>query len=136
MGLYKCLICIIDFTCVDATLFNVGAISNFRGLYEEKNRFSTIIYSILVFARFGFVKFMENQTAKGRAASMIPTVSLGTVAEEDVANSIETQGRIVAKYDVDIVAKVSGSLLQKHFNEGDYVQKGQLYLQLTRRNMQ
>ncbi len=58
---------------------------------------------------------MENQTAKGRAASMIPTVSLGTVAEEDVANSIETQGRIVAKYDVDIVAKVSGSLLHRVF---------------------
>ncbi len=93
---------------------------------RKKIGLALLFIVFLVFARFGFVKFMENQTAKGRAASMIPTVSLGTVAEEDVANSIETQGRIVAKYDVDIVAKVSGSLLQKHFNEGDYVQKGQL----------
>lgn len=57
---------------------------------------------------------------------MIPKVSVDTVKSEEVANSIEAPGRVVAKYNVDIVAKVSGSLLNKHFMEGDYVQKGQL----------
>ncbi len=57
---------------------------------------------------------------------MVPVVSVDSVKVEDIANSIEAPGRVVAKYSVDIVAKVSGSLLNKHFNEGDYVQKGQL----------
>lgn len=80
----------------------------------------------LVFARFGFVKFMEGQSAKQKMASMVPNVMLDTVKEEDVSNSIEASGRITAKYSVDIVAKVSGSLLHKHFTEGDFVKKGQL----------
>jgi len=93
---------------------------------RKKIGLALLVIVCLVFARFAFVKFMESQTAKSRAASMIPTVSLDSVKEEDIANSIEASGRVVAKYDVDIVAKVSGSLLQKHFKEGDYVQKGQL----------
>ncbi len=80
----------------------------------------------LVFARFGFVKFMESQSAKQKMASMMPNVMLDTVKEEEVSNSIEASGRITAKYSVDIVAKVSGSLLHKHFTEGDFVKKGQL----------
>ncbi len=93
---------------------------------RKKIGFALLLIVFLVFARFAFVKFMEKQTAKSRAASMIPVVSTDVVKAEDIANSIEASGRIVAKYNVDIVAKVSGSLLNKHFQEGDYVQKGQL----------
>ncbi len=85
-----------------------------------------LLVVFLVFARFGFVKFTEKQTAKNRALASIPVVSLDTVKEEDIANSLEASGRVVAQYSVDIVAKVSGSLLNKHFMEGDYVKKGQL----------
>lgn len=93
---------------------------------KKKIILALLIVLFMVFARFVYVKFIENQTAKGRAASMIPKVSIDTVKSEYIANSIEASGRIVAKYNVDIVAKVSGSLLNKHFQEGDYVQKGQL----------
>lgn len=93
---------------------------------RKKIGFALLLIVFLVFARFAFVKFMEKQTAKSRAASMIPVVSTDVVKAEDIANSIEASGRIVAKYNVDIVAKVSGSLLNKHFQEGDYVRKGQL----------
>ncbi len=93
---------------------------------RKKIGFALLLVVFLVFARFAFVKFMEKQNAKSRAASMVPVVSVDSVKVEDIANSIEAPGRVVAKYSVDIVAKVSGSLLNKHFNEGDYVQKGQL----------
>lgn len=93
---------------------------------RKKIAFALLLVVFLVFARFAFVKFMEKQNAKSRAASMVPVVSVDSVKVEDIANSIEAPGRVVAKYSVDIVAKVSGSLLNKHFNEGDYVQKGQL----------
>ena len=49
----------------------------------------------LVFARFGFVKFMESQSAKQKMASMMPNVMLDTVKEEEVSNSIEASGRIL-----------------------------------------
>lgn len=93
---------------------------------RKKISLALLVVAFLVFARFAYVKFIENQIAKGRAASMVPVVSLDTVKEEEISNSIEAPGRIAAKYSVDIVAKVSGSLLKKHFTEGDYVQKGQL----------
>ncbi len=93
---------------------------------RKKIALALLIVVLLVFARFAYVKFIETQTAKGRAAAMVPVVSLETVKEEEISNSIEAPGRIAAKYSVDIVAKVSGSLLKKHFMEGDYVQKGQL----------
>lgn len=93
---------------------------------RKKIGLALLIIALLVFARFAYVKFTEAQTAKSRAAAMMPVVSLDSVKEEEISNSIEAPGRITAKYSVDIVAKVSGSLLRKHFMEGDYVQKGQL----------
>lgn len=93
----------------------------------RKNIFIALIVVVsLVVLRFGFVKFMEGQSAKMKALSMVPTVAVGTIGEEEVSNSIEASGRVTAQYNVDIVAKVSGSLLQKHFVEGEYVKKGQL----------
>ena len=93
---------------------------------RKKIGLALLIIALLVFARFAYVKFTEAQTAKSRAAAMMPVVTLDSVKEEEISNSIEAPGRIAAKYSVDIVAKVSGSLLRKHFMEGDYVQKGQL----------
>ncbi len=93
---------------------------------RKKIGLAILIVALMVFARFAYVKFTEAQNAKGRAAAMMPVVSLDTVKEEEIANSIEAPGRIAAKYSVDIVAKVSGSLLKKHFMEGDYVKQGQL----------
>lgn len=80
----------------------------------------------LVFLRFAYVKFMENISAKGKAAAMLPAVTLGTVEEAEVSNSIEASGRVTAKYSVDIIAKVTGTLQNKHFTEGDFVKKGQV----------
>ncbi len=85
-----------------------------------------LVAVFFVVARFGYVKFAENMSAKQKAASMMPMVALGTVEEAEIANSIEASGRITAKYSVDVVAKVSGTLERKHFTEGDFVKKGQV----------
>ena len=42
----------------------------------------------------------------------------------------ESTGRVEAKYSIDIVARVSGFLQKKYFNEGDFVKKGQLLFQI------
>lgn len=42
----------------------------------------------------------------------------------------ESTGRVEAKYSVDLVARVSGFLLKKYFNEGDFVHEGQTIFQI------
>ncbi|MBP3820887.1 efflux RND transporter periplasmic adaptor subunit [bacterium] len=44
--------------------------------------------------------------------------------------SAESTGRVEAKYSVDLMARVPGFLTKKYFNEGDFVKKGQLLLQI------
>lgn len=48
----------------------------------------------------------------------------------------ESTGRVEAKYSVDVIARVSGFLLKKYFNEGDFVHKGQTIFQIDPREYQ
>ena len=57
---------------------------------------------------------------------MTPKVKLSQAGEIEYKNEIEAPGRIVAKYSVDLVARVDGYLQEKRFNEGDFVKKGQV----------
>lgn len=50
--------------------------------------------------------------------------------------SAESTGRVEAKYSVDVVARVPGFLLKKHFKEGDFVKEGQLLFQIDPREYQ
>ena len=56
---------------------------------RKKIGLALLIIALLVFARFAYVKFTEAQTAKSRAAAMMPVVSLDSVKEEEISNSIE-----------------------------------------------
>lgn len=42
----------------------------------------------------------------------------------------QSTGRVEAKYSIDVMARVSGFLNKKFFNEGDFVKKGQLLFQI------
>lgn len=57
------------------------------------------------------------------------TVEVANPTAQDIYPSFTTTGRIEAQYSVDIVARVSGWLQKKYFQDGDKVTKGQkLYL--------
>ncbi len=53
------------------------------------------------------------------------TVEVAKPMSKNINPSYETTGRIEAKYSVDIIARVSGWLQEKYFQEGDKVTKGQ-----------
>lgn len=55
---------------------------------------------------------------------------------EEVNISVESTGRVEAKYSVDVIARVSGFLLKKYFKEGDFVKKGQLLFQIDPKEYQ
>lgn len=71
-------------------------------------------------ARFAYSKYLSS---RGRG-QQIPAVVVDTVKEKDVIQSFEAPGRIVSKYKVSILARISGYLQKSYFKEGDYVKEG------------
>lgn len=52
------------------------------------------------------------------------------VETKSVIRSFEAPGRVVSKYRVDVMARISGYLLKSYFKEGDYVKVGQVLFQI------
>ena len=72
-----------------------------------------------------------------RPAMMQPKeVVVNEPQTEEVNISVESTGRVEAKYSVDVIARVSGFLLKKYFKEGDFVKKGQLLFQIDPKEYQ
>lgn len=72
-----------------------------------------------------------------RQAMMQPKeVVVNEPQTEEVNISVESTGRVEAKYSVDVIARVSGFLLKKYFKEGDFVKKGQLLFQIDQKEYQ
>lgn len=71
-----------------------------------------------------------------QAMKMPKEVVIDNPKMEETFISAESTGRVEAKYSVDVVARVSGFLLKKYFQEGDFVHKGQLLFQIDPREFQ
>lgn len=79
--------------------------------------FAICIRYVLSFAGAYFkVKAMKNRPA--------PDVVVETIKEDSVIQSFEAPGRVVSKYQVSIMARISGYLQKSYFKEGDYVKAG------------
>lgn len=65
--------------------------------------------------------YMKGKAMKNRPA---PNVVVETVKEDSVIQSFEAPGRVVSKYQVSIMARISGYLQKSYFKEGDYVKAG------------
>lgn len=68
-----------------------------------------------------FGTYMKMQMVKKRPA---PEVVVETVKDENVIQNFEAPGRVVSKYQVSIMARISGYLQKSFFKEGDYVKAG------------
>ena len=71
-----------------------------------------------------------------RAMMMPKEVVVDNPHVMEINVSAEATGRVEAKYSVDVVARVPGFLIEKHFKEGDFVKKGQLIFQIDPREYQ
>lgn len=65
--------------------------------------------------------YMKGKAMKNRPA---PNVVVEAVKEDSVIQSFEAPGRVVSKYQVSIMARISGYLQKSFFKEGDYVKAG------------
>ena len=83
-----------------------------------------IIIAAILF-RYGsniFDKVMQGRAAKNKPA---PAVTVQTVENADIIRSFEAPGRVVSKYQVNVLARISGYLQKSYFKEGDFVKAGQ-----------
>lgn len=89
---------------------------------------SVIIAAILI--RYGFSMFGTIMQGKAMKNKPAPSVTVQEVETKNVIRSFEAPGRVVSKYRVDVMARISGYLLKSYFKEGDYVKAGQVLFQI------
>ena len=59
-----------------------------------------------------------------------PVVTVTTIKTEEIIHSFEAPGRVVSKYQVNVMACISGYLQKSFFKEGDFVKAGQTLFQI------
>ena len=89
----------------------------------------SIIVAAIIF-RYGYTLFGQIMTGKAMKNKPAPQVVVETVEDENVIRSFEAPGRVVSKYRVDVLARISGYLRTSYFKEGDYVIAGQPLFQI------
>ena len=92
---------------------------------KKKILFIIIIVLVLISIRFAVSIFSSYMKQKARSNYVPPLVSVEEVKQEKVIQSFEAPGRVVSKYQVSIMARVSGYLQKSYFKEGDYVKAGE-----------
>ena len=65
-----------------------------------------------------------------RKGSTAPAVTVATVETADVVRQFEAPARVMAKYRVEVLARISGYLTKSYFKEGDFVKAGQILFEI------
>lgn len=89
---------------------------------------SVVIAAILI--RYGVSMFQSIMQGKAMANRPAPSVTVQEVETKNVIRSFDAPGRVVSKYRVDVMARISGYLLKSYFKEGDTVRAGQVLFQI------
>ena len=93
---------------------------------KKKLIIAAIVIVGLVVLRYAITFISQINRQKAIAASYIIKVQTQKVQNMEVEKNLEFPARIESSDKVDIVARIDGYLQKKHFNEGDFVKKGQV----------
>lgn len=97
----------------------------------KKNIFIIIALVIAAVAiRYGISLYNGIQQGKALKNKKAPQVTVSTVKESEIIRSFEAPGRVISKYQVNIMARISGYLQKSFFKEGDFVKAGQTLFQI------
>ena len=84
--------------------------------------FSSAAAALLIAAALGSCI----NSADGGSQTAAPTDSVAPVRADSAAVTRGYPGYLVSEKTVDVVSRIDGTLLRKHYNEGDYVKAGQV----------
>ena len=97
----------------------------------RKNIIIILLIAIgLIAARWLVSNWNKNASAKQKRAMNAPAVTVDTVKSENVRREFNATARVVAKYRVDVLARIDGYLTKSYFKEGDFVKKGQILFEI------
>lgn len=91
---------------------------------SKKNIYIIILAVILLLAGIGIYKFITGKN-RGNRGKQAPQVIIEPVGEEEIIWTYEAPGRVTSKYQVNVLARISGYLRESYFKEGDFVKAGQ-----------
>lgn len=97
----------------------------------KKNFIIVILIAIvLILGRMLLSNIDKIKNGKLRAKASVPAVAVEVVQSENVIRQFEAPARVVAKYRVNVLARISGYLTKSYFKEGDYVKAGQVLFEI------
>ncbi len=91
----------------------------------KKCHIITAIVGVVSVILAGFLVYNHIEKSKSSSKSSAPQVIIQPVGEEEITWTFEAPGRVVSKYQVKVLARISGYLRESYFKEGDYVKAGQ-----------
>lgn len=92
-----------------------------------------IILAVLllaIIARYGVTVYDNIKTGQAMRNKPAPQVVVEDIQERSIIRTYDAPGRVVAKYRVDVLARISGYLTKSYFKEGDFVKAGQTLFQI------
>lgn len=88
-----------------------------------------IVVAALLF-RYGFSVYDRVMQTKAMRNKKAPEVTVADIQEAEIIRSFEAPGRVVSKYQVNVMARIAGYLQKSYFKEGDFVKAGQTLFQI------
>ena len=97
----------------------------------KKTIISVIIIAFLLIAgRWILTNLDKIKSTNARKSMAVPAVTVVDVAAEEVVRQFEAPARVMAKYRVDVLARINGYLTKSYFKEGDNVKAGQVLFEI------
>ena len=84
----------------------------------------------LVLGRLLITQIDKSKAANARKNMATPAVTVQEVKNVNVIRQFEAPARVVAKYRVDVLARINGFLTKSYFKEGDFVKAGQVLFEI------
>ncbi|MCQ2754837.1 MAG: efflux RND transporter periplasmic adaptor subunit [bacterium] len=84
----------------------------------------------LILMRFIISAFTHFNNEKKTRQMSAPAVTAEIVDTQNVTRHYDVNARVVAKYRVEVLARINGYLTKSYFKEGDYVKAGQVLFEI------
>lgn len=88
------------------------------------------IIAALILARMVMSLWSNVSSSAKRKAGATPAVTVAVVGSDNVQRQFQATARVVAKYRVDVLARIDGYLTKSYFKEGDVVKAGQVLFEI------
>lgn len=96
----------------------------------RKNIFIIVAIVLALILGRMFISHQDKMKSAKARAGRVTSVTVAEVGTRNVTRQFGANARVMAKYRVDVLARISGYLTKSYFKEGDYVKAGQVLFEI------